>query len=141
MISKKLRLTEREVKKVLQKGKPFFSHWIVVNFLWNTLAYNRFAIVIWTKSVNTNVTRVFFRRRFFDYIQNGWIITLTPSQGLNDFEAKEEWTVPNKGFRVNNTRNKDYVFVVKKKLQLDRKKIELIGLFDKDLKFLLKKIK
>lgn len=141
MISKKLRLSEREVKKVLQKGKPFFSHWIVVNSFINTAGCNRFAIVIWWKSVNTNVTRVFFRRRFFDCVVQSWMITPLFSHELNTSRVQGEWKVSESRVSMSKVRTKDYVFVVKKKLQLDRKKTELIALFDKDLKFLLKKIK
>jgi hypothetical protein len=46
VISKKNRLTEREVKKVLGKSKPFFSYGIVLNYIPNKLTHNRFAIVI-----------------------------------------------------------------------------------------------
>mgnify|MGYP005995417273 FL=1 len=46
MITKQFRLKEREVKKVLQRGKPFFSYGIVLNYTKNKLGYNRFAIVI-----------------------------------------------------------------------------------------------
>ncbi len=116
MIAKKFRLTEREVKKVLQKWKPFFSYGVVVNFSRNTSWYDRFWIVIGWKSVNTNVTRVFFRRRFYDVIMK--LFTLNP---------KNMW--------------KDYVFVVKKQTKLDRKDWEAIKLFDKDLNFLIKKLK
>lgn len=37
MIAKKYRLQEREVKKVLHKGKPFFSYSIVFNVIPNKL--------------------------------------------------------------------------------------------------------
>ena len=37
MIKKVYRLKEKEVKKVLQKGKPFFSYNIVSNTIPNTL--------------------------------------------------------------------------------------------------------
>ena len=66
VISKKLRLKEREVKKVLQRGKPFFSYGIVLNYTKNKLEHNRFAIVIWWKSVITNASRTYYRRRFYD---------------------------------------------------------------------------
>jgi len=68
VISKKNRLSEREVKKVLNKWKPFFSYWIVLNYLKNNSEINRFAIVIWWKSVNTNITRNFFRRLYYNLV-------------------------------------------------------------------------
>jgi hypothetical protein len=52
MIKKIYRLRQREVKKVLQRAKPFFSYGIVLNVFENKLNYNRFAIVIGSKSVN-----------------------------------------------------------------------------------------
>lgn len=113
MISKKFRLTERQTKKVLQKWKPFFSYWIVLNHIRNNLDYNRFSIVIWAKSVNNNVCRNFFRRRFFDFIK------------INNFF---EWW-------------KDYVFVIKKQTKLDKSDKKSIFSFDKDLDFLLNKVK
>lgn len=66
MIAKKYRLQEREVKKVLHKGKPFFSHSIVFNIISNRLWYSRFAIVIGGKSVPTNVVRNSYRRAYYD---------------------------------------------------------------------------
>jgi len=116
MIAKKLRLKEREVKKVLWKWKPFFSNGIVLNYISNKIWFNRFAIVIWSKSVNTNVTRVFFRRIFFDKIM------------------EENYLENNKNYR-------DYVFVVKKKIKLDRKDLDSLKTFKKDLNFLIKKVK
>lgn len=46
MIAKKYRLTEKEVKKVLAKRKPFFSHTLVANTYSNTLSYARIGIVL-----------------------------------------------------------------------------------------------
>jgi len=66
VIAKKYRLKEREVKKVLQKGKPFFSYSIVFNVIPNRLWYNRYAIVISAKSVPNNVVRNTYRRTFYD---------------------------------------------------------------------------
>jgi len=66
MLAKKYRLKEREVKKVLHKGKPFFSYSVVFNVFPNRLGYTRFAIVIWWKSVPTNVVRNIYRRKFYD---------------------------------------------------------------------------
>jgi hypothetical protein len=53
MIKKNFRLKEREVKKVLKYSKPFFSYGIVLNSFKNKLKYNRFAIVIGSKSVKS----------------------------------------------------------------------------------------
>lgn len=66
MLAKKYRLKEREVKKVLHKGKPFFSYSIVFNVFPNKLWYSRFGVVIWGKSVPTNVVRNTYRRLFYD---------------------------------------------------------------------------
>ena len=66
MLAKKYRLKEREVKKVLHKGKPFFSHSIVFNVIPNKLGYSRFAIVIGGKSVPTNVVRNTYRRMYYN---------------------------------------------------------------------------
>ena len=116
MIAKKFRLKEREVKKVLWKWKPFFSNWIVLNSISNKVWFNRFSIVIWWKSVNTNVTRVFFRRKFFDKIMKS-------------------------NYLLNSIVWKDFIFVVKKKNKLDRKDLTAIKTFKNDLNFLIKKVK
>ena len=65
MIAKKYRLKESEVKKVLHKGKPFFSYTLVLNALPTKKGYNRFAIVISWKSVKGSVERNYFRRLFY----------------------------------------------------------------------------
>ena len=69
MLAKKYRLQEREVKKVLHKGKPFFSYSIVFNVIPNKLGYSRFAIVIGWKSVPTNVVRNTYRRAYYNICQ------------------------------------------------------------------------
>lgn len=112
MISKNNRLSEREVKKVLTRWKPFFSYWIVLNYSKNNLLVNRFAIVIWWKSVNTNVSRVFFRRKFYNLVSNRLV--------------SNKWI--------------DFVFVVKKQNKLDKIDEKSILNFKKDVKFLLNKI-
>lgn len=66
MIQKKYRLKEREVKKVLAKGKPFFSYTLVFNVLPSKLPYGKFAIVIGGKSVPNSVIRNVYRRKFYD---------------------------------------------------------------------------
>jgi len=114
MIKKIYRLKEREVKKVLKRWKPFFSYWIVLNKTINNLNYNRFWVIIWKKSVNNNVTRNFFRRRFFD-LSSEYIF----------LSNKEKWY--------------DLVFVVKKQTKLNMKNEENLYNFKKDLNFLLNK--
>lgn len=114
MIWKKFRLKEREVKKVLQKWKPFFSYHIVLNSFKNKLDYNRFALVISSKSTKNAVERNFFRRSFYNNL---------------------------KPFIFKNSQDSfcDIVFVVKNKSKFDKREIESIKSFDKDLSFLLKK--
>jgi ribonuclease P protein component len=113
MISKQFRLTERQVKKVLTKSKPFFSYGLVLNKTINRLDHNRYAIVLWAKSVNHNVTRNFFRRRYYEHIR-------TQLEQISG--------------------NYDVVCVVKKQTKLDRKDKASIMSFDKDIKFLFNKI-
>ena len=112
MIKKIYRLKEREVKKVLQKWKPFFSYNIVSNAISNTLWFNRFAIIIWWKSVKNNVTRVFFRRLFYKLMDEKCV--------------SFEW-------------GKDIIFVIKKSLKLDKTNLEIIETFKKDINFLVYK--
>ena len=119
MIKKIYRLKEREVQKVLGKTKPFFSYGIVLNAKPNRKDFNRFAIVIGSKSVNTNVTRTFFRRRFYDFIAK--------SSLFSD--------------ESNNNKNYDFVFLVKKQTKLDKKDKNAILEFEKDLSFLENKFK
>lgn len=112
MIKKVYRLNERQTKKVLSVWKPFFSYWVTSKILKNNLNYNRFSIVIWSKSVENNVSRVFFRRNFFHL--------------TSDFIASvDKWV--------------DIVFFVKKQLKLDKNDKEVINSFKKDIKFLLYK--
>lgn len=112
MLAKKYRLTEKETKKVLQKWKPFFSHEIVLNIMKTNYNHNRFAIVLWAKSVKNNVERNFFRRRFYDTVFD----------------------------KVNYNWWNDLVFVVKKTMKLDRNNIEQVNSFIKELNFLIDKI-
>lgn len=116
MIKKIYRLKEREVKKVLSKWKPFFSYWIVLNKIHNNLPYNRFAIVIWAKSVVNNVNRNYFRRKFYDIIKN--LI-----------------------FPLNNTFWEDFVFVVKKQTKLNMKNENNLYNYENDINFLINKTK
>ena len=129
MIKKQFRLKEREVKKVLWKTKPFFSSGIVLNKKENRKKFNRFAIVIWSKSVNNNVTRVFFRRKFYDIIKESKLY----SPPLKPKGVPEGGGIFPKYY--------DFVFVVKKQTKLDRKKEDSIKSFKNDLNFLIKKVK
>lgn len=115
MIKKIYRLSENEVKKVLKYSKPFFSYWVVLNSAKNNLKYNRFAIIIWWKSSVDAVSRNFFRRKMYDLAKN--------------YVQKKE-----------NEFSKDFVFVVKKQIKLDKKDSLSIKSFEKDVSFLLKKI-
>jgi ribonuclease P protein component len=115
MISKKYRLTEREVKKVLRMRKPFFSSGVVLNSVPNKEKQNRFGIVIWAKSVDSNISRNFFRRRFYDRVQK---IISTPHNNIY----------------------KDYVFVVKKQTKLSYKNQESCNSFLRDIQFLIRKM-
>jgi hypothetical protein len=128
MISKKNRLSEREVKKVLTRWKPFFSYGLVLNYAKNNLEKNRFAIVIWWKSVKTSVERNFFRRRFYDLVSK--------SIKLPSLANGVPWNKI-QGGGINWI---DYVFVVKKQTKLDKKDINSTKSFYQDIKFLLNKI-
>ena len=116
MISKVFRLKENEVKKVLQKkyAKPFFSYSLVLNTLQNKLSYNRFSIIIWSKSVNSNISRNFFRRLFYEesrkYIE----------------KSKENIFY-------------DFSILIKKETKLDKRDQILINNFKKDLNFVFSK--
>lgn len=114
MIKKIFRLNERQVKKVLKSKKPFFAYWVVSNTIPNTFWYNRFAIILWWKSVKNSVERNYFRRFFFDLLKN-YI-----------FKIPNNWL--------------DIVFVVKKQNKLDKKNSQGIKDFEKDILFLLKNI-
>lgn len=116
MIKKIYRLKENEVKKVLNKWKPFFSYGLVLNYIPNKLTYSRFSLVLWTKSVKSWVERNFFRRRFFDFIAKTYL----------DLENTS----------VFNSKNYDFVFVVKKQTKLDKTDKKTIFDFEKDLIFL-----
>lgn len=115
MIKKIYRLKENDVKKVLKYKEPFFSYWIVANQIKNNVWFDRYAIVIGGKSVENNVSRNFFRRKFYDI--------------MADFSKSKS-----KQMGV------DIVFVVKKQIKLDKKNFESITAFEKDVGFLLKKL-
>ncbi len=147
MISKKYRLKENEVKKVLKFWKPFFSYWMVLNYNKNNLKHNRFAIIISWKNVDSSVKRNFFRRRFYDMV--AWSIE-------DKKESIECWIKKNRNDLVNGLFLKnsqwqlkidnfklpaycDLVFVLKKQTKLEKNNLESINWFDNDIKFLMKK--
>lgn len=111
MISKLYRLKENEVKKVLQKrSKPFFSYSLVLNSFKNKQNHNRFAIVIWSKSVNSGVSRNFFRRLFYE-------------------ELRKDISKPKGNVFY------DFVVLIKKETILDKRDEKTIIDFKKDLNF------
>lgn len=114
MIQKKFRLQEKEVKKVLQRWKPFFSHGVVMNSFPNKKSFSRFALVIGAKSIADNVSRNKLRRIFYKRIRFlFW-----------SFEQASHF---------------DIVFVVKKQKFLDKKDENSINSFVQDIDFLVKK--
>ena len=114
MLAKKFRLTEREVKKVLQKWKPFFSYWIVLNTSRNIIWHNRYAIVIGSKSSWWAICRNFYRRLFYSELHN-------------HTKDNSEWFFF------------DYVFVVKKQTKLSLWSEKNVAIFKKEIHFLLEK--
>ncbi len=111
MISKLYRLKENEVKKVLQKrSKPFFSYSLVLNSLKNKYEYNRFSIVIWSKSVNSWVSRNYFRRLFYE-----------ESRKFIDKSRDNHFF--------------DFTILIKKEINLNKTDSKVILNFKKDLNF------
>lgn len=115
MIAKKNRLTERQVKKVLQKWKPFFTQWYVLNSCMNREETHRFSIVIWWKSVQNAVERNFFRRMFYEIVRN-------------DFLEQQIW------------KSYDITLLVKKVTKLERNNKKSVANFQNDIHFLLRKL-
>lgn len=66
MISKEYRLSENEVRKVLNKKKPFFSYVWIANTFTNKSAHGRCGILLSSKCAKGSVNRNFWRRRFYD---------------------------------------------------------------------------
>lgn len=115
MISKIYRLKENEVKKVLWKrSKPFFSYSLVLNSLKNKQTHNRFSIVIGSKSVNSGVSRNFFRRLFYE-------------NSRKYLELAKE----NSFF--------DFTILIKKETQLNKADQKIVQDFTKDLNFVFSK--
>ena len=71
MIAKKFRLCEHEVKKVLRARNAQFSDVFIGNIIQNKGESSRFALVLSSKAVRTNIDRNFFRRRFYEYVRMG----------------------------------------------------------------------
>lgn len=111
MIKKKYRLHEKQIKKILQEKNPFFSKTMVVFFKKNNYSYSRFAIIIWLKSVRSNVERNFFRRLFY---------------------KKVSFFIDKGGF--------DVVFIVKKNALFSSKEEKKVYAFENTTMFLCKKI-
>lgn len=66
MIAKYYRLKENEVKKVLAKRKPFFSHHMVANIYPNRSGQARIGIVLSGKQTRGSVNRNTYRRLIYD---------------------------------------------------------------------------
>lgn len=66
MISKEYRLSENEVRKVLNKKKPFFSYVWIANTFTNKGTHGRCGILLSSKCTKWSVNRNFWRRRFYD---------------------------------------------------------------------------
>ncbi|MDD2565305.1 MAG: ribonuclease P protein component [Candidatus Gracilibacteria bacterium] len=111
MIKKIFRLNESGIKKVLKFKKPFFSYGFIANVTPNRLPYSRFAIFLSSKNVKTAVCRNYFRRLFYSECSN--------NIGVGNF---------------------DIVFVPKKGKIFDKNDKTIIFEFEKDIKFLFKKI-
>ena len=122
MIQKTYRLKEKEVKKVLAKGKPFFSYMVVLNSIPNNYAYHRFGIVLSQKSLKNSVTRNFFRRKFYNLLRLHWFIT----------SRKQHDT-------IENIQHFDFVCVVKKHIKLDKTEALTREDFEKNIYFLFSK--
>jgi ribonuclease P protein component len=112
MIAKKHRLTENEVKKVLAKRKPFFSHTLVANVFPNRFGYTRVGIVLSGKQTRGSVNRNTWRRMIYDL-------------SLPYLE----------------TSSLDVVFVCKKGIVLDSKNIPQKGDIVRDVEYIWGKVK
>jgi ribonuclease P protein component len=66
MIAKEYRLTEREVRKVLSRRRPFFSYMFIANILENKTTHGHLGILLSSKVARGSVNRNFWRRRFYD---------------------------------------------------------------------------
>lgn len=111
MIAKPFRLNENQVKKVLQKKKPFFSYGVVANVIKNDLEYSRISIILSSTQTRWSVNRNRIRRHIYD-LSAPYIIGL----GV------------------------DIVYMFKKKTLLNSKEPLLMQEIAKDIPFLMKKI-
>lgn len=111
MIKKIYRLQEKEIKKVLKFKKPFFSYWLIANYIENKLPYSRFALFLSGKNCKTAVSRNFFRRKFYN-LSSAYM---------------QKW-------------NYDIVVIPKKWKTFDKKDNLAIVEFEKDINFLYKNI-
>lgn len=111
MISKEYRLTEHELRKVLNRKKPFFSYVWIANTLENKSSHGRCGLLLSAKCTKGSVNRNYWRRKFYD-------ISLPSLKKLNI----------------------DVVFVPKKWTILDYKKSEHTFEFEKNIRFLYHKI-
>ncbi len=111
MISKEYRLTEHELRKVLNRKKPFFSFVWIANTLENKKAHGRCGILLSAKCTKGSVNRNYWRRKFYD-------ISLASLERLPV----------------------DIVLVPKKGTILDYKNSEHIAEFEKNIQFLYRKI-
>lgn len=111
MIAKRFRLNENQVKKVLQKKKPFFSYGVVANVVKNELSYSRISIILSSAQTRWSVNRNRLRRRIYD-LSEPYIAHLSV----------------------------DIVYMFKKKTLLDSKDPTLMQEITRDIPFLLKKI-
>ncbi len=111
MIAKEYRLTEREVRKVLSRKKPFFSYMFIANVLENKTEHGRCGILLSGKVARGSVNRNFFRRKFYDS-------SLVDLQRLS----------------------LDVVLVPKKGTILDYKNANQVAEFEKNVQFLYRKI-
>jgi ribonuclease P protein component len=112
MIAKKYRLTENEVKKVLKKKKPFFAYGVVANVVPNGLGHARVAMILSGAQTRWSVNRNTLRRRIYD-LSSPYIVGLSV----------------------------DIVYMFKKKTLLDSKDRTLMTEIEKDIPFLMRKIK
>ena len=66
MISKEYRLTEHELRKVLNRKKPFFSFVWIANTMENKFLHGRCGILLSSKCTKGSVNRNYWRRKFYD---------------------------------------------------------------------------
>ncbi len=90
MISKKFRLNEKELGKVLRKKKPFFSYSLIANTFPNPLWHNRCAILLSGKQTKWSVNRNYFRRTLYDMSA-----PYLADSGLDIVFVAKKWTVYN----------------------------------------------